>query len=82
MVLVIVCPVPFKKEEMAESGSITEETTNILQGIVSSGPLKNKGITMHLTYKGAVKDKMLWTQRSGRGEFTNNASRTKRDLVS
>jgi len=79
----IVCPVPFKKEEMAiESGSITEEMTNVVQGIVCSAPFKNKGITVHLTYKEAVKDKMLWIQRSGRGEFTNNVSRTKCDLDS
>ena len=42
--------------------------TNVVQGIVCSASLKNKGITVHLTYKGAVKDKMLWIQ-SGRGEL-------------
>ena len=34
IVLGIVCPVPFKKEEMAiESDSITEEMKNVVQGI-------------------------------------------------
>ena len=78
MVLGIVCPVLLKKEEMVESGCITEKTTMHF----FSAPVKNEGITMHLIYKGAMKDKMLWIQRSGRGEFTNNASRTKRDVDS